>query len=202
MSLGKYGLYVPDKICGYDYPSHFILNVYSLNKNRFSTMKEKLLTTKRPEYFLDLRNNIENDIAKHYQEALSKGCKDVVWSNEGLYLLNSLEEYNRLSELFSKYSTKIVCICCFREIESYRKSHMQTLKKQGLSLSNNKDSYRYFGADSWLFDYDRKKSILCQVFEKVICLSYNPEDMVQTFMESIGYSVSGTESIRLNVTRH
>jgi hypothetical protein len=200
--LSDRGLYVPESVCGYDHPSHFILNVYSLNQNRFSSMKEKLLASESPEFFRNLPGLLAADIERHYQEASSQACKDVLWSNEGLYLLNSVEEYTRLFELFSKYSDEIVCVCSFREMESYRTSHRQTIINQGLPMSNDKDSYRYFGDDSWLFDYDRKKQLLSQVFDDIIYLSYNREDMVRTFMEALGYSVSsGTESIRLNVTR-
>jgi hypothetical protein len=163
-------------------------------------MKERLLA--KGECLLQLRNQLEKDIAKHYQQALSKNCRDILWSNEGLYLLNSVREYNRLFQLFSEYSTEVVCVCCFRDIESYTTSYMKQLMKLGLSLNNDKESYRYLSSDSWLFDYDRKKDILYKVFEEVICLSYSPKDMVRTFMESLGYSVSGTENIRLNITQH
>ena len=202
LNLIEDGLYVPDSICGYDNPSHFILNVYSLNKNRYSSKKELLLETKTQEYFFNLKKYLEKDISRHYQEAISKGCKDIVWSNEGLYLLNSVGEYNRLLELFLGYSSEVVCVCCFREVEAYRKSYTQQLQRGGKKLSDDKDYYRYLGADSWLFDYERKKKILRDVFKKVIWLSYNSKDMIKTFMSAAGYSVSNTESTRLNVTSY
>ena len=45
--LLKRGLYVPDKLAGFGNPSHFALNVYSLDRKRMSSMKEKLLFQKR-----------------------------------------------------------------------------------------------------------------------------------------------------------
>lgn len=54
----------------------------------------------------------------------------------------------------------MVCVCCFREIESYRASYVEQLRKNGIALSDDKDSYRYFGAESWLFDYARKEKLL------------------------------------------
>lgn len=90
------GLYVPDSIAGYDHPSHYILNVYSLDENRFSSMKENLLRDKTKEYFAGLQQEFEADISKHYSRAEKQGCKEVIWTNEGLYLLNSTAEYRRL----------------------------------------------------------------------------------------------------------
>ncbi len=200
--LAKEGLYVPDSLVGFDNPSHFILNVYALNQNRSSSAKEKLLATKTPEYFSELQHNLEDDIAKHYQNARNQGCKDIIWSNEGLYLLRMTEEYERLLELFNDLSSEVVCVCCFRETQSYKLSYMAQLKKQGVGFSNDADSYRYVRADSWLFDYAQKETILNKVFEETIFFSYNRTDLVKTFMEQIGYSVANGELFRLNVTKN
>ncbi len=61
---------------------------------------------------------------------------------------------------------------------------------------------RYVNPDSWLFDYKQKETLLNQVFDKTIIFPYSKEDMVKTFMEQIGYSVTDGDSIRLNVTNH
>lgn len=201
IELAKNGLYVPDSLLGYDNPSHFILNVYSLDQNRSSAMKDRLKATNSSEFFMELEQNLEFDIAQHYQRANEEGCKDIIWSNEGLYLLNSVREYKKLKELFYKHSSEIVCICCFREFESYRMSYMEQLKKHGINFSDDKDSYRYVEADSWLFDYKQKKEILGQVFDQVIFFSYSKENMIEAFMEKIGYLATDTDSIRLNVTK-
>jgi len=198
--LAKEGLYVPDSLVGCDNPSHFLLNVYSLHKNRFSSTKEKLLATNPPEYFVDLEARLRNDISKHYRIADQQGCRDVIWSNEGLYLLNSPEEYKRLFDLFAKHSSVIVCVCCFRDVESYRTSYMKQLMRQRIGFSEDKDSYRYVKPDSWLFDYKRKEEILKQVFENVICFPYNEENNVKCFMGQIGYSAADADAIRLNVS--
>ena len=198
--LAREGLYVPDSLMGSDNPSHFLLNVYALHKHRLSSRKEKLLATKPPEYFVGLEARLRNDISRHYQAAEQQGCKDVIWSNEGLYLLNSPEEYKRLFDLFAKHSSKIVCVCCFRDVESYRTSYMNQLMKQRISFSEDKDSYRYVKPDSWLFDYKRKEEILKRVFDEVVCFSYNKENNVKCFMEQIGYSATNADSIRLNVS--
>ena len=123
LELAKEGLYVPDGLVGFENPSHFILNVYALNQNRSSSTKDKLLATRGPGYIAGLRQNLRDDIAKHYQNAKTQGCKDVIWTNEGLYLLRREEEYERLLELFVEFSSEVVCICCFRDVESYKFSY-------------------------------------------------------------------------------
>ena len=200
-NLLKEGLYIPDSIMGIRHPSHYILNVYSLESKRLSPMKEVLIKSKTPDYFYHLEENLVADIEKHYQQAKEQQCSEIIWTNEGLYLLNSVAEYKKLRQLFEQYSDEIICICCFREKNSFRQSYMQQLKKQGLPFSQEEDSYCHIESTSWLFDYDRKKDILQQVFSKNIYIPYNSENMVQTFMAYIGYdSVATTKTERLNIT--
>lgn len=201
MELAEKGLYVPDYIAGYDSPSLFILSVYALKQNRYSSMKERLLKVKSKEYFLGLERELDRDISTHYLNAKNQGCKDLVWSNEGLYLLDSIEEYKRLRNLFNKYSSSVTCLCCFRDVESYRKSYTEQLKKQGISLSDDKNSYRYLEADSWLFDYARKVRILEQVFDEVLTFPYDQLDNITAFLGQMGYSADNTKSVRLNMTQ-
>jgi hypothetical protein len=133
-NLINQGLYIPDSILEYNNNSHFILNVYSLNPDRFSSMKENLLKTKSKEYFDQLEENLKKDIFDHYWTANNLKCKEIIWSNEGLYLLNSIEEYKRLYELFRKHSSEVVCICCFRDVEEYKVSYTKQLNKQDIML--------------------------------------------------------------------
>lgn len=198
-ALMKRGLYVPSSIAGYDNSSHFILNVYSLNRNRSSPMKDQLLK-KKPDLFADLTQLLRNDIAWHYSEAESYGCKEIMWTNEGLYLLNSEEEYNRLCDLFTPHSSKITTICCFRDKNSYKESYTKQLIKQNITFSDQKDSYRYVNDDSWLLDYDRKINLLNSTFDDAIIYKYNREDNIKAFMDQIGYPIETSEVIRLNVT--
>lgn len=193
------GLYVPYSIAGYDNPSHFVLNVYSLNKNRSSPMKDQFLK-KKTDFFKDLEQRLHDDIAWHYNKAKEYGCKEVIWTNEGLYLLNSNEEYLRLRDLFMTHSSKTEAICCFRDKVSYKESYTKQLIKQNIVLTDERDSYRYVNDDSWLFDYTRKVELLTEVFDNVITYSYNSEDNVKAFLETIGYPTDIDGSIRLNVT--
>lgn len=200
--LQEKGLFVPDRLAGYEQRSHFILNVYALNPGRFSSMKEIILAERGDGFFSDLRQTLEKNIAEHYSKARTQGCKDVIWSNEGLYLLNSTEEYLRLVNLFKEHSSEIVCICCFRETKSYQSSYIAQLRKQRLQLSDDIDSYRYTKDDSWLFDYQRKKNILHQVFDRTIFFDYDEKNIIKAFMGKIGYPIDddNVSDIRLNVT--
>lgn len=198
--FSKRGLYVPDSICWSQNPSHYLLNVYALNENRYSPMKESLLKEKPKSYISELKIQLSDDIKRHYWLAGEKGCRDVIWSNEGLYLLNSAEEYQKLRDLFGGVSKRISVICCFREKESYKNSYYQQLIKQGFLPSSDKDSYKYINDDSWLSDYEKKIKLLHTVFDDVITYAYDPHDNVSTFLQQIGYPTRTSEPLRLNVT--
>jgi len=200
--LKEKGLYVPSEIAGFSDPSHFILNVYSLADNRSSPMKDIFIATKEHDLFLGLEKRLGEDVERHYKQAIEQGCSDVIWSNEGLYLLNSNAEYQRLIALFSQYSSEVVVVCCFREVESYRNSYIKQLADQNIPLSKDKDSYRYVNTDSWLFDYERKKCLLRESFDNYYFYPYCSNNNVAKFMSVIGYQVSVAPKYRLNVTEN
>lgn len=200
-SLMAAGLYVPDTLLGFDNPSHFLLNVYALDEDRDSTAKLRLKEFLDAEFFATLDRRLGAAVAQHYQQAMDAGCKEILWTNEGLYLLNSEAEYARLKQLFALYSDEVTCICCFRDRESYRQSYARQLASLDLPLSDDPNSYRYLEPDSWLFDYDRKKELLNGVFDGVTILDYDTEDMVKAFMDALGYPADeGTATLRLNET--
>lgn len=198
--LARHGLYVPLKIAGYGNPSHFILNVYALAEDRYSSKKEEIIREKGAGYLSEVEIELKKDIKNIYNEALKKKCSRVIWSNEGLYLLNTEKEYKRLIDLFSEHSKEIEVICCFRGVKSYRESYKKQLAKQNISLSNNPDSYRYLHSDSWLFDYKKKKNLLSRVFDKCTYFSYDPIDNVTKFLEAIRIDSVGMVKYRLNET--
>ena len=194
------GLYVPVGLAGFDNPSHFILNLYALAENRMSSMKERFIS-KPSEFFDSLFTELKKDIREHYELAKEKGCDAVLWSNEGLYLLNSHCEYKKLFKLFNEYSSNVHCVCCFREVNSYRQSYITQLQKQGISKADDKDSYRYMEDDSWLFDYERKKQLLHDVFDTVVTFDYDENDNLSRFLGTLGYSTDHVhDQKRLNVT--
>ena len=200
--LCKQGLYVPDSIASYESPSHYILNIYALAQERMSPMKESFLRDTTPDALDLLNEKLPVEIEKHYQAARQAGCTDIIWSNEGLYLLNSVYEFKKLTELFEKHSNELVCICCFRELDSYKRSYKKQLAKTAIPPSTNSDSYRYTEDDSWLFDYPKKRELLANSFENTLFINYTEKHMVERFMRYLGYPVnsSNTEVLRLNVT--
>jgi len=200
-TLMEAGLYVPDSLLGFDNPSHFLLNVYALDEDRDSTAKTRLREFLDADFFATLDRRLAAAVAEHYQKAMDAGCEEILWTNEGLYLLDSEAEYQRLKQLFALYSDQVGCICCFRERESYRQSYTRQLESLELPLSDDPRSYRYLEPDSWLFDYDRKKTLLATVFDEVIILDYDAGDMVKVFMTALGYPAEGdTASLRLNTS--
>jgi len=199
--LSTNGLYVPDSIAGFANESQFILSVYALNKHRSSPMKDVLLGTNPPEYFDELQDTLVADIARHYENAESQGCNQIIWSNEGLYLLNSLIEYRKLRSLFDDYSVSVVCVCCFRDKDSYSKSYKLQLQRSGIAYSDDKGSYTYVEEDSWLYDYERKEILVNSVFDEFIAISYDPTDMVKKFMNELGYKTHNTQFLRHNVSK-
>jgi len=184
----------------YKHPSHFILNVYALEKDRYSSKKEEIIANKGKQYLSELEIELKKDIKIIYKDALQNKCDKVIWSNEGLYLLNTVTEYKRLIGLFSEYSTEIEVVCCFRDVKSYRESYIKQQSKLNIRPSNNPDSYRYLEPDSWLFDYKRKKDLLSEVVDIFTYFKYDPIDNVKKFMETIGHNTANTDSYRLNVT--
>lgn len=198
--LTKQGLYVPDSVAGYANESHYILSVCALNKHRSSPMKDAMLKAKSNDFINELEIKLATDIAHHYENAIQQGCKEIIWSNEGLYLLNSLTEYEKLRSLFDGYSSSVTCVCCFRDQVSYSKSYKLQLQQSGISYSEDKDSYRYVKDDSWLYDYKRKEILVNSVFDDFISFSYEPRDAVKTFMDKLGYKAYNTQSFRLNTT--
>ena len=200
-ALMQAGLYVPDSLLGFDNPSHFLLNVYALDEDRDSTAKTRLREFLDADFFATLDRRLAGAVARHYQQAMDAGCEEILWTNEGLYLLDSEAEYRRLKQLFALYSDEVVCICCFRDRDSYRQSYTRQLESLDLPLSDDPKSYRYLEPDSWLFDYDRKRALLEAVFDEVRILDYDAVDMVKVFMEELGYPpTEDTASLRLNKT--
>ncbi len=200
-ALKKSGLYVPSSIAGYDHPSHFILNVYTLAKDSFSQKKREIIAKMGEGYINDLGAILDKDIERIYAEALDSECDRVLWSNEGLYLLNSISEYEKLKSLFSRYSSEIEVVCCFRDI-AYRESYYRVKKKEYIE-PNGEKKIKYEGRYSWLFDDDRKKELLSGVFDKCTYFSYNSDNNIETFMHAVGLAghIDMDDSVyRLNVT--
>ncbi|RBP52956.1 hypothetical protein [Arenicella xantha] len=198
--LLKKGLYVPSKVAGHTHKSHYVLNLYALADNRYSPKKDEIIAARGHAYLNKLKIDIRTGIEKVYRQALARKCTTVLWSNEGLYLLNSVSEYESLKGLFSQYSDQVQVVCCFRDVESFKNSYAQHLTLQGITFSEQLDSYRYVESDSWLFDYERKRALLSIVFDHCVYFQYDSGDNLKVFMQSIGYGDIDCDGYRLNTS--
>ena len=161
-----------------------------------------MLKAKGKKYLDELNEKLPLEIKNIYNEARQQKCGKIIWSNEGLYLLNSKKEYEKLINLFKPYSNNILVYCCFRDKLSFKESYLNQLKRVNISSSNKSDSYRYLKSDSWLFDYDRKKSLLRDVFDECIFFDYNSKDNVKPFLELINIQLNRYAELRLNKTKN
>lgn len=198
--LKAQGFYYTDTVLDYIHTSHYVLNLYALKPDRYSSMKDKVVQTRGEEHLHQLQEDLPSAIKQIYAEAARSGCDKVIWSNEGLYLLNTVEEYQKLFQLFAPFSSSITAVCCFRNKESYSISYAKQLRKQGISQVDQPDSYRYVKPDSWLFDYDRKKTLLAQVFDRTLYWDYDKEDNISCFLNLFGIEIDAPTRVRLNIT--
>lgn len=194
------GILYPEKLLHFRNSSHFMLNIYALAANRSSYKKEYIVNKYGLDSLASLNKELPSDIRKTYEYAAKRCCEQVIWSNEGLYLLNSIEEYERLIDLFRPYSSKIIVVCCFRDRKAFKNSYENELIKLQTTPSVQKDSYRYTAADSWLFDYERKRNLLAEVFDDCLYFNYHPEDNVQPFLDLLAIQLQYDKSYRLNTS--
>lgn len=146
--LEAIGVYVATDILGHTLPSQYILSIYALAEERSSFMKDHILAVEGGGHLKWIEENLPEAIEKIYATAREKNCSRIIWSNEGLYLLNSVEEYLKLISLFEPFSTEVSAVCCFRDKESFRRSYTNELLKQKLSKVKDEDLYRYVDKDS------------------------------------------------------
>lgn len=202
VSMKTKGIYFPLPFNSGRNSNHFQLNLYALNDSRFSPKKE-LLLQKDSSAVTKIRSELPEKIERVYEDAEKHGCETVLWSNEGLYLLNSEEEYERLLRLVRQYSKQVTAACCFRNPEEFLASYTKELLKNKLQAEPTElDSYRYVEPDSWLVDYARKKVLLEQVFDSCIFWEYDPKDNVRSFLHNLNLPVVDSTDIRVNTSQN
>lgn len=197
--LKKNGYWFPNNYQDDKLHSHYMLNVLCLDKNRLSHRKSKLLNQMDSVSYEKYLSGAINWIEKEYSNAFISGCHTVVWSNEGLYLLNSIREYCQLLKLFDPYTKECKVVCCFRDKVSFLKSYSNQLKKSGFLPSDNKASFRYVKSDSWLIDYERKMLLIDEVFgSENVYFEYKKEGMISEFLKKVGIDSSCDTELRFN----
>ena len=190
--LLKQGIYVPI----FPNTNHWKLNVYSLDDERISYAKKLL----KKSQISKIKQTLKKDVESFYEDAHKQNCNQIIWSNEGLYLLNSLREYDRLKDLFKNLSDKIQIVCCFRDLDSYKKSFFYQLN--GHVEHKDKNSCHYFGKDSYLFDYTAKRKLLLECYDKCTFFDYDSADNIKAFLTNAKLpQCGGTKSIIKNKTR-
>jgi hypothetical protein len=197
--LLKLGFYVPQSLAGFDNPSHFVLNLCCLSEEHFSPMKDAMLRQGKFD-LAALSLALNEDLAMHYKKATMLGCHTMIFTNEGLYLLQTAAEYDKLKRFFA-FAEKISCFCTFREKVSYAHSYRKQLTKQGIAFSSDRTSYAYVAEDSWLYNYADKKQLLNSSFDESIYLDYCPENAVQNLLDAMSIDIKvDAHAVRLNVT--
>lgn len=198
--LMQLGVYVPHYFFKKMGANHFHLNVYSLNSNRSSPAKDAMMRVNSNEKYGKIVSSTKTEVQKIYSAAKNAGCEKVIWSNEGLFLLNTVEEYIRLVDLFRDYSDVIEVVCCFRDKSEFMESYKMQLDKQGIEFSSVEDSYRYVESDSWLLNYEEKEKLLRKVFDSCLIFSYDQHDNVAKFFEVLGLEVKSTVIYKKNMS--
>lgn len=198
--IEKEKVYYPSVIGGRQDYSHYMLNVVCLAQERLSFKKEQLIKTMGSNAVDSVLTQVKLDIQTAYEEAERRGCEYVLFSNEGLYTLNSLEEYMNLRNLVSAYSTHTTAVCCFRDKVDYRESMLAQIRKAGQKPSTDKDHYLYLEWDSFYFDYAKKRELLATVFDSQIYYSYRSDSGVKGFLEALKMNTISCEEERLNVS--
>lgn len=142
------------------------------------------------------------EISSHYALARDSGCTQIVWSSEGLYLLRNKSEIRRLHALFDQYSSSIEVVMCVRRFKSFRKSWRAQLRSMHIETSSDKDSYRYIGKDSWIFDRGERISAYMLIFKRMILFSYSKKDNIREFLLAAGLplDLAPTSLVRDNQT--
>lgn len=198
-TLKRQGVFVPDRLLGFNNPSHFMLNVYSLEDHRRSPMKDQLLKKVGNEEVERLKSALPAEVEVIYAQAKKEACNRIIWTNEGLFLLNSLMEYKDLTGLFCPHSKRVHSVCVLRDKNSFLKSFQQELMHQDIATNNDIDSYTYLKEDSWLIDYDRKKALLSEAFDQAVFLAYDSTDIIKPFLQALNISISNID-LRLNAS--
>lgn len=82
-------------------------------------------------------------------------AKTIIFSTEGLSLLRSDEEMERLARLIGSNVHHVRVVCVLRNKSAYLKAYRkQIIKVPGRKPSNDSRSSFYVESDSWLADYD------------------------------------------------
>jgi len=98
----------------------------------------------------------------HVRSEIERPDEVMFFSNETLSLLRSVEELERLRELFAPRVVDIVLVT--RRTEDFLRSWREQLTRDGFTPSQDPTSFAYLERDSWLVDYDEIVRVNQHVF--------------------------------------
>ena len=164
--------------------NHFGLSVYGLDDDRLSPMKRRLLES--PGFDLsEYRNQVAREVNKALQ---SRAAARIVFTNEGLSLLRTNSELDRLAGLFNGLAVHVIVYT--RDPAEYLSSYKAQLRGSGDPVSDDPASPFYVAEDSWLADWDALVSIYRQRFDSISVLNYDEimqrdGDVIPSFLDQL-----------------
>lgn len=94
---------------------------------------------------------VEQEMRDHIRSQLNG--EDLIISAEGLSFIRFAEEVERLRELLDPYDLDFIVVQ--RERDDFLRSYTQWMKALNIEPSDDPESSRYLGTDSWILDFDR-----------------------------------------------
>ena len=94
---------------------------------------------------------VEQEMRDHIRSQLNG--EDLIISAEGLSFIRFAEEVERLRELLDPYDLDFIVVQ--RERDDFLRSYTQWMKASNIEPSDDPESCRFLGTDSWILDFDR-----------------------------------------------
>lgn len=176
--------------------SYLKANQRSLAKNHIDFFQGSFIPENHIELYLSCIERDRDTLAQHTMEiggldALfeqtrrrvtefisQSSASTIIFSTEGLSLLRSREELDRLVQIFDPKTHRVRVVCVLRDKSDYLAAYRkQILKVPGRRFSDNPRSALYVEPDSWLVDYDRLLTSYRKAFgeSSVLTVDYNHE---------------------------
>jgi hypothetical protein len=130
---------------------------------------------------------VEQEMREHIRSQLDG--QDLIISAEGLSFIRSAEEVDRLRELLDPYELEF--IVALREKSDFLSSYTQWMEKVQIKQSDDPNSVRYVGADSWILDFDKFPPL----FPGILIVDYDQAmreqgSVIPAIMERLGADTS------------
>jgi hypothetical protein len=94
---------------------------------------------------------VEREMREHIRSQLDG--QDLIISAEGLSFIRYAEEVEKLRELLDPYDVDFIVVQ--RERDDFLRSYTQWMRQSNIEPSDDTESCRFLGPDSWILDFDR-----------------------------------------------